>query len=233
MLVQSDSGLPASVAHGRWGDLRLRVASAAVLVPVTLGCWWIGGTAWVALLLLALAGAMIEWAKLCHRLARPPRFAVWVTGATCIGMATFSLVWLRAEPVQGRTTTLFLLLTVWASDVGAYAAGRLIGGPRLAPKISPAKTWAGVLGGVSGGTVAGLAIGATGWAAGAGALLSVAAQSGDLFESWLKRVARIKDSGALFPGHGGLLDRIDGLLAAAPVAFGLAMLAGPGVVFWR
>ncbi len=204
-----------------------------MLVPVALVCCWIGGVAWMALLLLGLTGTMLEWAMLCRRLQRPGRFAVWVAGAVCIALAAASLVWLRADPTQGRTATLFVLLAVWGSDIGAYAAGRLIGGPRLAPNISPAKTWAGALGGMSAAAVAGLAIGATGWAAAAGALLSVAAQSGDLLESWLKRVAQVKDSGSLIPGHGGLLDRLDGLLAAAPAAAGLAILAGPGVVFWQ
>jgi phosphatidate cytidylyltransferase len=217
----------------RWADLRLRVASAAVLVTISLVCWWAGGLAWRALLLLAVVGMLVEWGRLCRRLPRHSALPSLVAGGMCIALAAVSLAWLRADPATGRRATLFLLAAVWASDIGAYAAGRLLGGPRLAPAISPAKTWAGALGGLSASALAGLAIGATGWSAAIGALLSVAAQLGDLLESWLKRAARIKDSGALIPGHGGLLDRLDGLVAAAPVAVGLAMLAGRGIMFWR
>jgi len=118
---------------------------------------------------------------------------------------------------------LFLLLTVWANDIGAFVVGRGLGGPRLAPSISPAKTWAGFWGGI---TAAGLVGGLVALVAGAqaplaavvlGAVLAVVGQGGDLFESAIKRRYKVKDSGQLIPGHGGLLDRIDGLVAAAPV----------------
>ena len=128
---------------------------------------------------------------------------------------------------------LWAMVVTWATDIGAYAAGRAIGGPKLAPAISPNKTWAGLAGGVAaaalfGWLVASLEILALGqpflWL---GGLMAVLAQAGDLYESWEKRRAGVKDSGAILPGHGGVLDRIDGLL---PVA--LATLAVPMAGLW-
>ena len=152
-------------------------------------------------------------------------------GVPIIGLPTVALIWLRAEPLTGRTTIFWLLAVVWAVDIGAYAFGRLIGGPRLAPAISPGKTWSGLIGGVACGAAVGFSVAfalgqpvdATLALAGLG--LGIIAQLGDLGESWVKRRAGAKDSGGLIPGHGGILDRIDGLWAAA-AAFGLLTLAG-------
>lgn len=125
------------------------------------------------------------------------------------------------------------MLVTWATDIGAYAAGRAIGGPKLAPRISPNKTWAGLAGGVMAAAVVGwLAAGPAIFALGSpflwlGGAMAVAAQLGDLYESWEKRRAGVKDSGTILPGHGGLLDRVDGLL---PVA--LLTLAVPMAGLW-
>ena len=128
---------------------------------------------------------------------------------------------------------LWAMVVTWATDIGAYAAGRAIGGPRLAPAISPNKTWAGLAGGIAAAALFGwllasleiLALGAPFlWL---GGLMAVLAQAGDLYESWEKRRAGVKDSGAILPGHGGVLDRIDGLL---PVV--LATLAVPMAGLW-
>jgi phosphatidate cytidylyltransferase len=135
---------------------------------------------------------------------------------------------------------MFLLFTVWASDVGAYLVGRWLGGPRLAPRISPGKTRSGALGGL----IAAIAVGllaahflsdaATIWrAALVAAVLGIVSQLGDLLESFVKRRLEVKDSGHLIPGHGGLFDRLDGILAAAPVAAVLALALGRGVVLWQ
>jgi len=125
----------------------------------------------------------------------------------------------------------WVFIVTWATDILAYFAGRSIGGPKLAPRISPNKTWAGLVGGVVG-------AGLLGWATAAyfemepifhwlGAPMGVVAQAGDLYESWVKRRAGVKDSGAMLPGHGGVLDRLDGLLAVA-LATTLLLMAG----FW-
>ena len=118
----------------------------------------------------------------------------------------------------------WLLAVVWATDIGAYFAGRGIGGPKLAPSISPNKTWAGLIGGaLSAGLVGTLAAGLTDSDATllvvGGMILAVVAQGGDLLESWCKRHFGVKDSSHIIPGHGGILDRVDGLLAVLPVVF--------------
>ncbi len=160
-------------------------------------------------------------------------------GIPYIGAATIALLLLRGR-AAGLADVLMLVLAVWGCDIGAYLVGRLIGGPRLAPRLSPGKTWSGALGGLVCGTAAGTALaggfGAGGHgmltAAGLSALLSMVAQAGDLLESALKRHVNKKDSGWLIPGHGGLLDRLDGLIAAAPAAWLLSLGAAPGKPLW-
>ena len=141
---------------------------------------------------------------------------VLYTAVPCLG-----IIWLRADPAEGFKVVLWLLCVVWATDTGAYAAGGMIGGPKMAPSISPNKTWAGLAGGM---ISAGLVGGVTAWIvgtvgigflAGVSVVLAVLAQAGDLLESRLKRRFGVKDSSNLIPGHGGLLDRLDGVLAAA------------------
>lgn len=139
-----------------------------------------------------------------------------------VGLATLALIYLRQLPETGRELVFMLFAAVWLSDIGGYVAGRLIGGPKLAPQISPNKTLAGAAGALvfvlAGGLLYGTLAGGVQQSVLIMALvLSVATQAGDLFESWVKRRFDVKDSGALIPGHGGVLDRVDGLLFAAPV----------------
>ncbi len=233
MPVRSDA-LP--VGRRRWADLRLRILSGVLLAAVGLGGLWLGGLAWMVLIGVAAAGLAVEWAALCRRLRGVRRGAAALAGVPYVGLATVALLWLRGQGAVGARSVLFLLLVVWASDIGAYLAGRALGGPLLAPTISPGKTWAGAAGGLVAAMLAGLAVagwGAAGPALLAGAALGLAAQAGDLLESAIKRGFRVKDSGSLIPGHGGLFDRLDGVLVAAPVAALLAMRAGNGVVFWK
>jgi phosphatidate cytidylyltransferase len=216
----------AEPASRRWADLRLRVASALVLAPLALACLWAGGWVWRGLVLLALLGMVDEW----RRMRLPAGLAA--AGAAWSVVAAVAFIWLRGDATVGRFNVLFVVMIVWASDIGAYAAGRLIGGRRLAPRISPGKTWSGAAGGLLAAALLGLATGRAAGAA-AAAVLSVLAQLGDLAESAAKRRAGVKDSGALIPGHGGLLDRLDGLLAAGPAAALLALALGPGVALWQ
>ena len=159
----------------------------------------------------------------------PQQAALWAPfGVFYLGLSSLAIVWLRQE---GEMITaepdwaplVVLVVQVWTTDTFAYIAGRSIGGKKLAPIISPKKTWSGLLGGV-------MASGLATWGMAeywgfpqddmfffVGALLAIVAQMGDLFESYLKRQAGFKDSGTILPGHGGVLDRIDGLLAAAPI----------------
>jgi phosphatidate cytidylyltransferase len=158
-------------------------------------------------------------------------------GILWIAVPCLAFLWLRGEE-QGRATVLWLLFVVWATDIGAYAAGRSLGGPKLAPRISPNKTWSGLLGGALSAAVVGLAIavllGTSGVALGlVSAALAVVAQAGDLAESAVKRRFGVKDASSLIPGHGGLFDRVDGLLAAAPAVALISLVGGGSVVAWR
>ncbi|MBN9034546.1 MAG: phosphatidate cytidylyltransferase [Rhizobiales bacterium] len=133
-----------------------------------------------------------------------------------------ALAFLRDGDAAGLWAILFLFAVVWATDILAYFVGRAVGGPKLAPSISPGKTWSGAIGGAAAGTLAGIGVAAAAaspaspWLIGLAALLlSVLSQMGDLFESGLKRRFGVKDSGWLIPGHGGVMDRVDGLVAAA------------------
>ena len=138
-----------------------------------------------------------------------------------LGVPALCILWLRDQP-EGFALVLWLVAIVAAADSFAYFVGSTLGGPRLAPRISPGKTWSGLIGGVAGAALVG---GAAAWllhwtvpaAAALAAMLALVSQAGDLFESWMKRRAGVKDSGALIPGHGGLLDRLDGYLFAVPV----------------
>jgi len=157
-------------------------------------------------------------------------------GALYIGLPYVALVWLRDDPATGLVTLFWLLAVVWATDTGAMFAGKTIGGPKLAPVISPNKTWAGLLGGMAAAALAGVAFALwrdapVGLAGLVSAALAVVAQAGDLGESMVKRHFGVKDSGRLIPGHGGIFDRVDGLLAVAP-AWALALLAAGGWELW-
>lgn len=141
-------------------------------------------------------------------------------GEIYVGLPVLALLVLR-EQEQGLLLAFWAMALVWACDIGAYFAGRAIGGAKLMPAVSPNKTWAGFAGGVAAAGLFGLALTGFGldWRlALATPLLAALAQAGDLYESWLKRCAGVKDSGNLLPGHGGLLDRLDGLVPVAPVA---------------
>lgn len=189
-----------------------------------------------------MAGFLLTWAlgvALAGRMPVRMPAATLALGVLTIGFAGLSLIWLRDDGEAGRANVVFLFCVVWASDIGAYLAGRLIGGPKLAPALSPSKTWAGATGGLLAAIAAGLAAatafapGSPGTAAAMAALLGIATQIGDMAESALKRRFGVKDSGTLIPGHGGVLDRLDGLLAAAPVAAVVALVQGQGAALWR
>ena len=210
--------------------------------------WWTNllGLATIALVALvwqvsvALAAALpfLAGTAAILKLGGSRRVIVGVSGLPYIGAALLSLIWLRLESGTGWTLVLWLLLVVWATDIGGYVAGRTIGGPKFLPAVSPKKTWAGVAG-------ACVAAGLVGWAAAAalGAArpdlgiwialaASVAAQAGDFFESAVKRHYGVKDTSRLIPGHGGVLDRVDGLLAAAPMVAVLHALLREAMAWW-
>lgn len=147
-------------------------------------------------------------------------------GVLYAGMSAIALAALRNDDSAGLAVTIFLFAVVWATDIAAYFVGRKFGGPKLAPSISPGKTWSGAIGGTLGAVVAGLIVA---WAYGTSwnivallvliLILSGISQVGDLFESSIKRRNGVKDSSQLIPGHGGVMDRVDGLVAAAAALF--------------
>lgn len=207
---------------GEWaGLMRVRrawLALAVFAVPLLYACPLIGGIDRNAVALL-VAGAMLVGLSGSGRLG---------AGLLYAGLPALSLLYLRDQP-EGIALTLWTLALVWATDIGAFFAGRAIGGPRLAPAISPNKTWAGLIGGAVVAAIIGallvFALGLPAKLALLGGLMAVLAQMGDLYESWLKRRAGVKDSGRLLPGHGGVLDRLDGLV---PIAVLVAALHASG-----
>jgi len=213
----------------RKSDLLPRVVSAVVLVGIAAAELWFGG--WAFALLLALGGGLVlwEWVALVRKMAlrAPLRAMLMAFGPLAIAGAIGGLWVIREE--LGFTAALWVFAMVWATDIGAYFAGRAFGGARLAPKISPSKTSPGLIGGM----IAALGVGATlgdrargeGVPLWTGAPIGVLAQLGDLCQSWMKRQAGVKDSGRIIPGHGGVFDRVDGLL---PVAILLGVLAFVG-----
>lgn len=196
---------------------------------------------------LPLAGIAAGFAGLVAALAKRlwARQPVWpaLFAYPYLVLPLVSLLWLRHDAEFGRMAIFWLLFTVWATDTFAYFAGRAIGGAKLAPRVSPNKTWAGLFGGMFGaGLVGALAaiwfeLGSPVALALISALLAIVAQAGDILESALKRHAGVKDSGKLIPGHGGILDRVDGLITAAVAAALIALLhgsltPGAGVLIW-
>lgn len=190
--------------------------AAAGLLVVFLGFLVFGADA-ATLIALAVASFALS---LVHGLVRGTGVTASV-GFAYAALPAFAIAFLRDSDVQGFAATLFLFAAVWATDIFAYFGGRTLGGPKLAPVVSPSKTWSGAISGLVGAVVGGFAVT---WVAGAleqpglviltAIALSVLSQFGDLFESAFKRKYNVKDSGTLIPGHGGFMDRVDGLIAA-------------------
>ena len=196
--------------------LRACLILAAVLAPlmfVVAGLQAAAAAIGIGVVLVAIPAA----------LSRNSDAPLLVGAAAYVSCAMVAVLWLRQLPVGGISTVLWIVAIVVATDVGAYFAGRGIGGPKLAPRISPSKTWAGLIGGIVcaaiSSWIAAWLAGTAGsvWTLGFGGLLAVVAQGGDLLESALKRHFGVKDAGSLIPGHGGVLDRLDGYLSVAPV----------------
>lgn len=154
-----------------------------------------------------------------------------VSGLLYAAVAQIAAVLVRQDPVWGWSALLFVMLVVWATDIGGYFAGRTIGGPKLWVRVSPKKTWAGAIGGLTGSLIVAAGFAASGIGRMVSMLLlaaalSVVSQLGDLFESAVKRRFGVKDSSHLIPGHGGVLDRIDGFVAAIVLAAIIGVMRG-------
>jgi phosphatidate cytidylyltransferase len=225
MAASAVNGAGAAPRHFR--GLLLRVVSGAILAPLCLAAIWFGFP-WVDLMAAIAAPMMLaEWIRLTPGRPVARGFAILYSGA-----AVVALLWLRHQPDLGRETVLWIIACVWATDIGAYFVGSLAGGTKLAPAISPGKTWSGLIGGMCFSAVTSavcglvLARGDTVPLALLGVGIAAIAQAGDLLESAAKRRAGLKDSGHLIPGHGGLLDRIDGLIAALVVIAFVRLIVG-------
>ena len=176
--------------------------------------------------------------------AAAPRRGWIAAGVPYAGAIGLSAVLVRSDHEWGFVAIIFLFAVVWVTDIAAYFIGRAVGGPKLVPQISPNKTWSGAIGGAIGAVIAGvLLVQLSGLAPGVGlalvaAFLSAVAQAGDVFESFIKRKFGVKDSGHLIPGHGGLMDRLDGFVAAAMVAALIGLARGgihapaQGLLLW-
>jgi phosphatidate cytidylyltransferase len=261
-----------------WGNLRLRVISAATLAPAALGLTWLGGWPFMVLVSVAASLLAIEWGLMAAP-ERPARIAIILTaamlpaifagyfnvfglawilllagavavgavsrwyglverpldvvfGALYLGGPGLALIWLRSGG-QGLAYTILMLSITWSADIAAFAAGNLFKGPKLWPRISPNKTWSGFIAGLIGAMLAGylaslLFSGREAPSGAAGAAIGLAAglatMAGDLWESLVKRRFGVKDSGDLIPGHGGLLDRVDGMMFAVLAVAGARLL---------
>ncbi|PJG47650.1 phosphatidate cytidylyltransferase [Sphingobium sp. LB126] len=207
--------------QGEWGDLtgatpeNRKLAMFAISVPLAILCPVAAGVSWLAFGLMTAAFFFVALVGRSVKLA---------LGVPYIVVPVMALLFLReqAPDLRGLLLAFWALALVWATDIGAYFAGRSIGGPKLAPHVSPSKTWSGLGGGILAALSVGFLlhhfVGLPVQLAAASGLLAVAAQLGDLLESWMKRRAGVKDSGTLLPGHGGVMDRLDGVVAAAPLA---------------
>lgn len=209
-----------------WGQMTAPNAPLRVAVAVTAAVYAAALSdhfghyriAWIVLVLSAGACALMSRAVA----ARPADAAF---GALYIGAPCLALIWLRAAEPGGQMWTFLVLAAAWSADIVAFVAGNLLKGPKLWPQFSPNKTWSGFFGGLIAATLAAAAVAriwallrpeqlSTGKALLVGAFAGLATMAGDLWESMLKRRFGVKDSGGLIPGHGGLLDRVDGLMFA-------------------
>lgn len=211
-------------------ELATRTAVGLILIAIALVTTFFGGTAFAVMIALVATIMYLEWTRMLSNWG-----AAWkIYGFFYCLLPAVSLLWIREQAEYAGVGTgpdllIWVFLVVWSTDIGAYFAGRAIGGPKLAPSISPNKTVAGLAGGIASAVVL-----AGAWATlvkmpatllWLSGPLALAAQLGDLFESGLKRRAGVKDSGTWLPGHGGLLDRLDGLVPVAMLVAGL-MLVG-------
>ncbi|WP_426043516.1 phosphatidate cytidylyltransferase [Caulobacter sp. DWR3-1-2] len=276
---------PSPAKRFNWGNLRIRVASATVLVPTVVAAVWFGDVWFLALVLVGVALLAREWAEMSAKRAalgvavaigaasaisvivafQGHYYITWPVviigaiaaalmargalerradaayGVIYIAPSVIALIWLRQNPVDqavGLSWTLLLFTATWFADIFAFVTGSIFKGPKLWPRYSPNKTWSGFFGGLVAAALGAIGIVALtralpalpdldlSWpvAAAVGFLGGLATMAGDLWESMLKRRFGVKDSGDLIPGHGGMLDRVDGLMFAAIVVAGARLL---------
>jgi phosphatidate cytidylyltransferase len=224
---------PTQQAAASSGDLVKRTASGIVMAALAISAAWLGGIPFVVFWVAAAALILWEWLHI----TASQRLALLFPGLVYAAVACVAPIVLRLDAHYGLAAVLLLFAVVWSTDVLGYVAGRLAGGPKLWPAVSPKKTWSGAIGGTLGAAVAGVLVAranslALAPVAALSVVLSIAAQAGDLMESALKRHFGVKDASHLIPGHGGVMDRLDGFIVATFVAalIGISRggLANPG-----
>ena len=225
---------PAEASAPARSNLTLRVISSLVLAPFALIVAWLGGLFFVVFWVIAASIVLWEWSRLVvhGRLRGFSRIDWLAAGVGYAAVLLFAPLILRRDPALGFVAIAFLFAVVWVTDIAAYFAGRALGGPKLWPAVSPKKTWSGAIGGTLGGIAAGLlmvkllGLSVAPMLVLVAGLLSVVAQAGDLLESAVKRHFGAKDAGSIIPGHGGVMDRLDGFLTAAAAAAMVGLIRG-------
>ena len=207
-------------------NLVLRILSAAVLAPVAICVAYLGGSSFAVFWAIAAIAVLWEWTKL----VTGPGWVV--AGVGYAGVMLAAPIILRSDAQLGFLAMLLLFAIVWTTDIFGYFAGRAFGGPKLMPAVSPKKTWSGAIAGALGAMIVAVLLANQFGSfnrvaiASLALLLSVMSQLGDLLESWVKRQFGAKDASHLIPGHGGVMDRLDGFWAAALVACLIGLLRG-------
>ena len=210
-------------------DLPLRAVSGLAMAALALLAAWMGGMTFIVFWSIAAILIFWEWNKI---VAASSQRALWIAaGVVYAAIAGVAPVLLRGSGEVGFVAIVFLFAVVWTTDIAGYVVGRLVGGAKLWPAVSPKKTWSGAIGGIVGAVIAGAAVvHFSGIPVGAvillAVVLSIASQAGDLFESAIKRRFGVKDASHIIPGHGGVMDRLDGFIVAALVAAVIGLLRG-------
>ncbi|MGB4191224.1 MAG: phosphatidate cytidylyltransferase [Rickettsiales bacterium] len=212
------------MAYQSKSNFIMRLISACILAPLVILIIKLSGFYFTSMILVAAIIMGGEWTKMTK-----DKSLLWQCfGILYIGLPCLSLLWIEQQnsilnetvKFNGVNTIISIFVIVWANDIGGYIFGRLFGGKKLCPKISPNKTWSGFFGGVicsmliSPILLENMAI---------AGIIAIVASVGDLLESWIKRKCDTKDSGSLIPGHGGLLDRVDGILLVAVIVAASAL----------
>jgi len=229
--------------QNKWAGLTPRITSSLVLVAIAVTANWLGGLVFTALMLVAAQQMQREWAAMTQHMGKA-WFAAGFLYITLPLMALIGLrqidssaqIWVPASPWEndlGMLLVFYLVAVVAATDIGAYFVGRMFGKRKICPAISPGKTWEGLAGGCGAAVIASLLMYENSpypdsWfmAVIVPVVLACVAQLGDLLESYVKRRAQVKDAGTLIPGHGGLLDRLDGFTFTAPLFLAMVMFLG-------